>query len=445
MQIIDSIVHFSKLHPDYAIALTFIMAFAESLIVVGGFIPGSLAITAIGILAGSGILNISSTFIAAIIGAILGDTGSFLIGKHFKDNLKNFFIFKQYPRTLKIGKHYFAQHGGKSVFFGRFIGPIRAIVPAVAGMMGMPIFNFLCANILSAIGWSALFFVPGVLIGMGHSQLQDHFKQLLIILAVVLLPALSIHYFRRLKLNVLRKFREQILFSWDNATQNNRLLKLLTPEKNVHPSFKTATELVYLILIGLGFGCSILLAKPFIHLSNYFLPSWLKYKTSIQPLLNKISFMNDPFHLILLCGLMITFICINRQFQLFKSWLIAISLGTIFDLILNLANYNDKASMLSLFNPFIIAVATQYLWLRCLLSYKPIFYLPILIVLITIWNLDIIFLTMRDQIPWIEFIYAGLLVGQISWLHARCSPINIQNKNIWLMILMAEMLIQLII
>ena len=47
MQIIDTIVQFSKLHPDYAIALTFLMAFAESLIVIGGFIPGSLAITAI--------------------------------------------------------------------------------------------------------------------------------------------------------------------------------------------------------------------------------------------------------------------------------------------------------------------------------------------------------------------------------------------------------------
>jgi membrane protein DedA with SNARE-associated domain len=444
MQILDTLIRWTSSHPESALLITFIMAFAESLIVVGGLIPGSIAITAIGVLAGSGAIDIYITFFIAILGAILGDGVSFFIGRHFKDNLKNFFIFKQYPRTLKVGKHYFDLHGGKSVFFGRFIGPVRAIVPAVAGMMGMPIANYLVANVLSAIGWSALFFIPGVLIGMGHSQIHYHFQQLLIILCVLTLPIICFKYLKRLKLNIYKRFREQILYSWHQA-QHKPYLNFITPEKEIHPFFKTATEFSYLCIFFLGFLLSIVLANPFIHMSNAFLPDWLKHKHSLQPFLDKLTFMNDFIHLFMLGALFVVFILVVKQYRLLTSLAIILVLGTFLDSLLNVFNTKDVFPTLLSFNPFIISVAIQYLWIRCLILSKPTFYLPILILFITAWNIDIIFLTMRDQIPWVEFVFAGFLVGQIAWLHARFCPIQIKRPTLWLAIMILEMLSQMFI
>src|SRR6185503_50532 len=59
----------------------------------------------------------------------------------------------------------FARHGGKSVFFGRFLGPVRAVVPVIAGMTNMPASHFYVMNVLSAFGWAAVHLVPGALFG----------------------------------------------------------------------------------------------------------------------------------------------------------------------------------------------------------------------------------------------------------------------------------------
>ena len=438
MQILETLISWARLHPDYAIALTFITAFAESIIVIGGLIPGSFAITGIGILAGSGVIGIYSNFMAAILGAIIGDTGSYIVGAYFKENLKNFFIFKYYPRTLKVGKHYFTLHGGKSVFFGRFIGPVRAIVPAVAGMMGMPLLNFLFANILSALGWSALFFIPGVLIGQGQAQIKNHLQQIVIIALVLIVPIMSVKIFRNIKLNIYKHFREQILRKWQIALQNP-YLQFLTPDKDVAPPFKTATELTYLCLITGGLILSILVAKPFIFVCNVFLPVWLKYKPSLEPLFNQMNFINDIAHFISVSILFFIFALTTRHYRLFISWLIIMLLGSGLNELLLLNNHAHS------FNPFILSLGIQYLWLRMLVITKPLFYISTLILLVTAWNIDTILLTVKDQTSWLAFVFAGIWVGQIAWLHARFSSIQISHKSLWLLILVLEVVLQLFI
>lgn len=438
MQILDTLINWARLHPDYAITLTFLTALAESIIVVGGLIPGSFAITGIGILAGSGVIGIYSNFIAALLGAIVGDTGSYLVGVYFKENLKNFFFFRYYPRTLKVGKNYFTAHGGKSVFFGRFIGPVRAIVPAVAGMMGMPLLNFLFANILSALGWSALFFVPGVLIGQGHAQIKNHLQQIVIIVLVLIVPIMSVKIFRNIKLNIYKHFREKILKKWQIALQNP-YLQFLTPNKDVAPTFKTATELTYLCLITGGLILSILVAKPFVLVCNVFLPIWLKYKPSLEPLLTQMSFINNMGHFTRLSILFFIFILVTRHYRLFISWIIIMLLGSGINELL-LLNHHART-----FNPLILSLGIQYLWLRMLVSTKPLFYISTLVLLVIAWNIDTIFLTVKDQSSWLTFVFAGLWIGQIAWLHARFGSIQISHKSLWLLILLLEVVLPLFI
>lgn len=174
-------------NPQWALLATFIISFSESLAFIGTIIPGTVTMTAVGILAGSGVMRIDFTLIAAILGAIAGDSASYFIGRVFSDKLPAMWPFSRYPHWLNYAKEYFEHHGGKSVLIGRFTGPLRSVIPIIAGMMGMNRWHFLIANVTSAIGWSLLYIVPGILIGTASSELSPEMASKLFIVVLVLL------------------------------------------------------------------------------------------------------------------------------------------------------------------------------------------------------------------------------------------------------------------
>ncbi len=73
----------------------------------------------------------------AVAGAVVGDGVSDWLGHHNRERLKEPWPFSRYPDSLARGEQFFRDHGGKRVAFGRFDGPVRAVIPVVAGMMGM--------------------------------------------------------------------------------------------------------------------------------------------------------------------------------------------------------------------------------------------------------------------------------------------------------------------
>ena len=186
-------------HPHWALLITFLISFSESLAIIGSIIPGSVTMTAIGILAGSGVMRIDFTLLAATLGAIAGDTGSYTLGYIFSDRLINIWPFNRYPTWLAYGKLYFEKHGSSSVLIGRFVGPMRSIIPVIAGMMQMNQWHFLLANILSGIAWAMLYVLPGVLIGAAGSLLSTEstthlFALILMFLVIVWLLGLGLKW-----------------------------------------------------------------------------------------------------------------------------------------------------------------------------------------------------------------------------------------------------------
>jgi membrane protein DedA with SNARE-associated domain/membrane-associated phospholipid phosphatase len=141
-------------HMAISLGLVFIISLFESLAFVGLLVPGSLMMTAAGILVGVEILPAWPTLIVAILGAIVGDGLSYRIGYYFKDSIRNMWPFRTHPNFLLKGEQFFAAHGGKSVFLARF-SPVRPVVPVIAGMMRMNTWRFL-------IGLAALQFQPEV-------------------------------------------------------------------------------------------------------------------------------------------------------------------------------------------------------------------------------------------------------------------------------------------
>lgn len=174
-------------HPHLALFITFLISFSESLAIIGSIIPGSVTMTAIGILAGSGVMRIDLTYLAATLGAIAGDSGSYALGYMFSDRLTNIWPFNKYPKWLSYGQAYFTKHGSTSILIGRFVGPVRSIIPVIAGMMHMNNWHFFLANSISAIGWAVLYVTPGVLIGAASSELSTESATRLFILILILL------------------------------------------------------------------------------------------------------------------------------------------------------------------------------------------------------------------------------------------------------------------
>ncbi|NMM02108.1 phosphoesterase [Paraburkholderia sp. RP-4-7] len=159
------LLHLLAGHPAWTLTVVFLAAFLEAIAVIGTFIPGSTAMFLAGALVGTGSLSLGWVFLWAIAGAVAGDGMSFWIGRRYKDRIVQLWPFSTHPQILDAGHRFFQKHGAKGVVFARFIGPLRAIVPVVAGMLGMTPARFYAMNVLSALLWAPAHILPGVVFG----------------------------------------------------------------------------------------------------------------------------------------------------------------------------------------------------------------------------------------------------------------------------------------
>lgn len=176
-------------NPHWAGLAVFVINISESLVVIGLFVPGTIVMFGIGALVALGAMGLWETLGWAVAGAIVGDGISFLIGRHYRERMRSMWPFNRHPEWLGRAEEFFTRHGGKSVVFGRFAGPVRPIIPAVAGMMGMPAWKFYWVNFLSAITWAPAYIFPGVVLGTSLSLASKVGTRLVFLLGLALVLA----------------------------------------------------------------------------------------------------------------------------------------------------------------------------------------------------------------------------------------------------------------
>ena len=162
---LQSLIDYFSAHSELALGAVFVAALVESLALVGTVFPGSTIVFAGGMLVGLKALDPWLVAVAAVAGAILGDGVSYWLGHRYREAIRCMWPIRNHPVLFERGEAYFAAHGGKSVFLGRFFGPLRAIVPIIAGMSRMPALHFYVMNVLSALVWAAAHLLPGALFG----------------------------------------------------------------------------------------------------------------------------------------------------------------------------------------------------------------------------------------------------------------------------------------
>ena len=162
---LTGILEWIRLHPAMAGLTIGLVAFFEGLAVVGILVPGIIILFGFGALVGLGVLDLATVWIWCSAGAILGDAMSFWLGHHFKSHLRDFWPFTRFGDLLRRGEEFFRRHGLKSILIGRFVGPVRPIMPVVAGMMNMDLRRYLPATVIAGILWSPVYMLPGVVFG----------------------------------------------------------------------------------------------------------------------------------------------------------------------------------------------------------------------------------------------------------------------------------------
>jgi membrane protein DedA with SNARE-associated domain len=164
-QLVQPTLDFISAHAAWAGAVMFVTAFGESFAFVSLAFPGTSLLIAAGALMAAGTLPYWPVMIGAVLGATLGDSVSYWIGYRFGGGIARIWPFSRNPALLPRGIAFFERHGGKSVFIGRFFGPVRAVIPLAAGIMRMPRGRFWFANIASAIVWAPMLLFVGDVAG----------------------------------------------------------------------------------------------------------------------------------------------------------------------------------------------------------------------------------------------------------------------------------------
>lgn len=157
--------HWLHAHQDWLGVSIAVIAFVESFAIVGIVVPGVVMLTVAAFIAGTGVLGLPAALAWAFVGAVLGDGVSFLLGRHFHHYLYGIWPFTRHRRWIDKGEEFFRRYGVVSVAAGRFFGPIRPIIPLVAGALEMPPMSFYTVNIVSAMAWAPLYILPGFLTG----------------------------------------------------------------------------------------------------------------------------------------------------------------------------------------------------------------------------------------------------------------------------------------
>lgn len=182
--LIARITAFVVTHGAWAGPILGLLTFGESLALVGLFIPATSLMIAAGGLIGAGTLDGTSVLAWSIGGALLGDWLSYLAGRQIGPAVYRRWPLNRHRSAVARTRLFFRRFGFVSVFLGRFLGPVRATIPLVAGVMQMEMRLFQIANVASAILWVPALLAPGFLAARHFGAIEQINKMHLIGLAV---------------------------------------------------------------------------------------------------------------------------------------------------------------------------------------------------------------------------------------------------------------------
>jgi len=176
-----------------AYPLLFLLVAAES---AGVPVPGETAVITAGVLASQGELSLWAVIVVASLAAIVGDNIGYALGRK---GVRRLLVHgKKREELLRRAEEFFGRHGGKAIFFGRFITGVRVVIAWAAGTSQYPWRRFFVWNATGGICWAAAVATAAYL--LGEAAKRDLTLAGLILLGLVLVGAAiygGVWYWRR--------------------------------------------------------------------------------------------------------------------------------------------------------------------------------------------------------------------------------------------------------
>ena len=154
------------LHGLAAVIVVFLLPALEASAFVGFLFPGEIAVLLGGVLAAQHKVGLAAVMVAAVAGAIIGDSLGYEIGRKWGRRILEGTVGRVVRRDhLDRAEQYLQRKGGRAVFFGRFTAALRVMVPGLAGMSGLPYGRFLAYNAAGGLIWAVGFVLAGYVAG----------------------------------------------------------------------------------------------------------------------------------------------------------------------------------------------------------------------------------------------------------------------------------------
>jgi len=175
---------------SWTYGILFLIIFCETGLVVTPFLPGDSLLFAVGALAATGALDVSSVVILLTAAAIIGDNVNYWIGytigpRVFQGESSRFFNRKHLERTHR----FYEKYGGKTVILARFIPIVRTFAPFVAGIGRMTYGRFLLYDVPGGVAWISIFVYAGYFFGNIPIVKRNFTLVVFAIIFISLLPA----------------------------------------------------------------------------------------------------------------------------------------------------------------------------------------------------------------------------------------------------------------
>ena len=203
--------------------LVFLVCVGEAVFILGLLVPSLPILLLVGGLITTLHLDFWPIYFAATLGGVVGDAISYWIGHLLRDRIKTIWPFRNYVPLIERGEVFFQRHGGKAIFIGRFITGLKAVVPGIAGMLGMRWAYFTLINVISAFVWSASHILPGMFLTEWLKSIGLSLELVILFGAIILIAlALLVHYWKRIILlftPFLGEFGKSLEARWKPKTE----------------------------------------------------------------------------------------------------------------------------------------------------------------------------------------------------------------------------------
>ena len=159
--------------PGWLVLLvTGLVVLVEDAVFFGFVVPGETVALLAGAAAKLGHVSLTGVLLVVILGAIVGDSVGYEVGRHLGPRILASRILAKRRARLDRARDFLARRGGSAVFLGRWVAFFRAVMPALAGTARMPYGRFLAFNAAGGLAWGVTVVLLGYAAGASYAQVE---------------------------------------------------------------------------------------------------------------------------------------------------------------------------------------------------------------------------------------------------------------------------------